>query len=53
MEEVEGAADNELAPPLSEPLTITPLFIPKRSLDVLQQPRLLSPSASGRLASQQ
>ena len=33
--------------------TTTPLLSPKRSVDVLQHPRLLSPAASGRLASQQ
>lgn len=44
-EEPEGAL------PIDE--TTTPLLSEKRSLEVLQQPRLASPPASGRLASQQ
>ena len=52
---VETAAELEegLGCALPTDETTTPLLSPKRSVDVLQQPRLLSPSASGRFASQQ
>lgn len=39
--------------PLATDEITTPLLSEKRALEVLQQPLLLSPSASGRLASQQ
>ena len=52
---VEAAAELEegLGCALPTEETTTPLLSPKRSVDVLQQPRLLSPAASGRFASQQ
>ena len=55
VEIVEAAAELEegLGCALPTDETTTPLSSPKRSVDVLQHPRLLSPAASGRLASQQ
>ena len=52
---VEGAAEleEEVGWELPTDETTTPLLRPKRSVDVLQHPRLLSPAASGRFASQQ
>lgn len=56
--EVEMAEDmtediTVLEGPLPTDENTTPLLSEKRALEVLQHPRLLSPSASGRLASQQ